>query len=111
VVEETTRAYRELLDEQSKPSITEQQGAKMNDLVDLLSSGEVREILRNRINISKGERKETTKWLLGVALPDKLKPLTRVPGSTWLLAGLTVVGSLIGYLLYKGKSDSNESTW
>lgn len=111
VVEETTRAYRELLDEKSKPSITEQQGAKMNDLVDLLSSGEVREILRNRINISKGERKETTKWLLGVALPDKLKPLTRVPGSTWLLAGLTVVGSLIGYLLYKGKSDSNESTW
>ncbi len=112
VVAETAQAYQKLIKEKSKPSITERQGAKMDDLVDLLSSGEVREILRDRIKISKGERKETTKWLLGAALPDKLKPLTRVPGSTWLLAGLTVIGSLIGYLLYRGKSDTmNESTW
>lgn len=103
VVAETANAYRELIDQKPKPSITEKQGAKLDDLIDLLSSGEVRDILTDQVRGSKEERKERTKRLLGMAIPEKLRPLTRVPGSTWLLAGLTVLASLMGYLLMKWK--------
>jgi 1,2-diacylglycerol 3-alpha-glucosyltransferase len=105
IVAQTVEAYGKLLEE--KPPITEEKGAKLADLISLLASGEVERILTDRIEMSKEERKARTKRLLGLALPAKLRPLTRVPSSTWLLAGLTILGSLVGYMTMKWKKKAN----
>lgn len=101
VVDLTVEAYRRLLEE--KPSVTEEEGAVLADLVSFLPSGEVKDILTDRIRVAQHEPGAVTKFLTGLSLGARLKALRRVPGSTWLLAGLTVVVSLIGYLFMKGR--------
>ncbi|MGD9029691.1 MAG: glycosyltransferase, partial [Anaerolineae bacterium] len=53
VIDQTVAAYRELLEE--KASITEEQGAVLADLVSLLPSGEIRDILADQINTARSE--------------------------------------------------------
>lgn len=101
VVDQTAAAYRELMEE--KPSITKKEGAVLADLVSLLPSGEVKEILKDRIETSRREPGTVTEFVRQLSLGKKWRALKRVPGSTWLLAGVTVVVSLVGYLFMKGR--------
>lgn len=103
VIASTVDAYQDLLDTQrTSPSITAEEGAVLTNLISFLPAGEVKDILEART--SDLGRKAKQPGGLGTALLDKLKVLRRVPGSTWLMAGLTIVASVIGYLFMKGRN-------
>jgi glycosyltransferase involved in cell wall biosynthesis len=104
----TVRAYGILLGK--RPPITRKKEGKLADLVSRLTSGEVKEILTGKIGVPRKVIGETTKLWLGNALLTKVKAVRRVPQSTWLLAGLTILISLVGYLFMKHvTSPSKES--
>jgi hypothetical protein len=48
------------------------------------------------------------RFLRKLALGKKWRALKRVPGSTWLLTGGTIVVSLVGYLFMKGRGGEEE---
>jgi glycosyltransferase involved in cell wall biosynthesis len=106
VVDQTVAAYQELMEK--KPSITRQEGAVLADLVSFLPSGEVKEILSDRIEAARREPGTMAKSLRRLSLGKKWRALKRVPGSTWLLTGATIVVSLIGYLFMKGRGGEEE---
>lgn len=106
VIDQTVDAYRELLHE--KASITEEEGAMLLDLVSTLPSGEVKDILTERIEMSRADPGSLTHFLMEQSLGTKWRALKRVPGSTWLLAGATVVVSLVGYLVMKGRGEPTD---
>jgi glycosyltransferase involved in cell wall biosynthesis len=106
IVDQTVAAYRELLEDQ--PSITKEEGAVLADLVSFLPDGEVRDILTDQINSARREPGPIARLLMQLSLGEKLRALKRVPGSTWLLAGATILGSLIGYLFMKGRGRAEE---
>jgi glycosyltransferase involved in cell wall biosynthesis len=100
IVDQTVAAYRELLEDQ--PSITKEEGAVLADLVSFLPDGEVKDILTDQITSARNEPGPVAGFLMRLSLREKWRALKRVPGSTWLLAGATIVGSLIGYRFMKG---------
>jgi hypothetical protein len=106
VIDQTVAAYRELLEDQQ--SITRQEGAVLADLVSFLPSGEVRDILTDQITSARSEPGPIARFLMGLSLGQRWRALKRVPGSTWLLAGATIVASLIGYLFMKGRGGGEE---
>lgn len=107
VIDQTVLAYRELMEE--KDSITKEEGAMLADLVSTLPSGEVKEILTERIEMAQKEPGPVTQFLMQLSLRQRWQALKRVPGSTWLLAGATVVVSLIGYLFMKGRGGTENT--
>jgi len=102
VVDQTVAAYRELMEE--KPAMTKETGAMLADLVSLLPSGDVKELLMARIRTTRSQPGAVAEFLQGLSLGEKWRALKRVPGSTWLLAGVTVIVSLVSYLFMKGRS-------
>jgi 1,2-diacylglycerol 3-alpha-glucosyltransferase len=106
IVDQTVAAYQELMEE--KPSITRHEGAVLADLVSFLPSGEVKEILKERIEAARREPGAVAKALRRLSLGKKWRTLKRVPGSTWLLTGVTIVVSLVGYLFMKGRGGEEE---
>jgi hypothetical protein len=99
-------AYRELL--QNRQSITKQEGAVLANLVSFLPAGEVREVLAARIASARSEPGPLVSFLMGLSLRKRWRALKRVSGSTWLLAGATILTSLVGYLFVKGQSRRRE---
>ncbi len=111
VVDQTVAAYQDLIEE--KDSTTgaippKEEGAILVDLVSTLPSGEVKEVLKERIEIAQQEPGSVTRFLMALSLRKKWRALKRVPGSTWLLAGATVIISLVGYLFMKGRGEAEE---
>ncbi|MGD2145231.1 MAG: glycosyltransferase [Anaerolineae bacterium] len=101
VIDQALTAYRELAE--NRQSITKVEGAVLADLVSFLPAGEVREILKARIASVRREPGPIVSFLMGLSLGQRWRALKRVPGSTWLLAGATILASLIGYLFVKGQ--------
>jgi glycosyltransferase involved in cell wall biosynthesis len=109
VIDQTVSAYRELIE--AKGSTTgvippKEAGAMLVDLVSMLPSGDVKDILTERIEIAQQEPGPVARFFMGLSLGKKWRALKRVPGSTWLLAGVTVVVSLVGYLFMKGRGEA-----
>lgn len=101
VVDQTVAAYRQLM--QEKPSVARARGPVLANLVSFLPPGEVREVLEQRIAAARSEPDRVSQLFAEFSLGRKWLSLKRVPGSTWLLAGVTVVVSLVGYLFMKGR--------
>ncbi len=101
VVDATTRAYQEIL--KIKLSISDDESDMLTSLVKFFTLGEVREYLLEVIfearHGSRGERTLMPK----MPVPKGIRSWLRVPSSTWLLSGLTIVISVIGYLFMRGK--------
>ena len=111
VVDQTVDAYRDLIKEKdSTPGAIppKEEGAILVDLVSTLPSGEVKEVLKERIEIAQREPGPVARFLITLSLGKKWRALKRVPGSTWLLAGATVIISLVGYLFMKGQGTGEE---
>jgi hypothetical protein len=109
IIDKTVSAYGELIEE--KDSVTgtvppREEGAMLVDLVSTLPSGEVKDILTERIEAARREPGPVTRFLMRFSLGKKWRTLKRVPGSTWLLAGVTIVVSLVGYLFMKGRGET-----
>jgi len=95
----TIDAYNTLL-KQRAPA-TEEESSRLADLVSFLPSGEVKETLKDKLNRWDSATQGKAGFRLGKALRVKVRALRRVPQSTWLLAGLTMLVSLIGQWLIK----------
>lgn len=108
VIDQTVSAYKELMEEKEEATITEQEGAVLEDLVAALPSGDVRDLLRARIASERQEPGPLAGFLMNLSLRRRWQALKRVPGSTWLVGALTVVVSLIGYLVMKGRGEAGE---
>ncbi len=106
VIDQTVSAYQELMEE--KGSITKEEGAMLADLVSTLPSGEVKDLLMDRLEVAQKEPGPVARFLMALSLGKKWRALKRVPGSTWLLAGVTIVVSLVGYLFMKGRGETEE---
>jgi len=106
VIDQTVVAYHELM--QEKASITEEEGAMLADLVSTLPPGEVKELLKDRLQMAREQPGLVTQFLMGLSLGRRWRALKRVPGSTWLVAGATIVVSLIGYLVMKGRGETSD---
>lgn len=91
VVESTAEAYNILLEQETEA--TEEENSSLTSLVSFLPDGEVKQTLTKRLNAWQSD--ERGGFRLGRALRAKWKALRRVPHSTWILAGLTVLLSLI----------------
>jgi 1,2-diacylglycerol 3-alpha-glucosyltransferase len=101
VVESTTRAYLEIL--KIKLSMSDDESDMLTSLVKFFTLGEVREYLLEVIYEARhgpiGERALMPK----MPVPKGIRSWMKVPSSTWLLSGLTIVISVIGYLFMRGK--------
>lgn len=93
-------AYNSLLER--RPQVAAHRaGASLAGLVSFLPPGETRQILADKVGELERAIEETSELRLVSALPEKMKAVRRVPQSTWLLAGLTILSSLVGYLFMK----------
>jgi len=109
VVEQTVTAYRELMEEKASSTVAaREEGAMLTDLVSALPSGDVRNILAERIETAQKEPGPLAGLLMKLSLGKKWRALKRVSGSTWLLAGATAVVSLVGYLFMKERGKTDE---
>lgn len=99
VVALTVGAYNALLEE--RPQVTRQEDALLANLVSVLPEGEVRDILADKVDAMGRAIEEIGELRLMSALPARVEALSRVSRSTWLLAGLTILVSFIGYLIMK----------
>ncbi len=102
IVTQTTAAYQEILEE--KPSLTEEKSDLLTGLVAFLSRGEVQSFLTNRILETRHPVQEKRGMWKRLNVASKLRALRRVPGSTWLISGATILVSAIGYLFMRGRS-------
>ena len=99
VIALTVEAYNVLLEE--RPPVTQKGGARLANLVSFLPSGEVREILADKVSALERAIEEKGKLRLMHALSAKVEAVRRVSRSTWLLTGLTILISFVGYLFMK----------
>lgn len=97
VVENTVEVYQEIL--QIKRIMSESESDILTSLVKFLSFGEVREYLLEAIGKARQRPRAE-----GDLLPKGIRPWMKVPTSTWLLSGLTVTVSVLGYLFMRGKA-------
>jgi len=103
VVQTTILAYREILT--IKLFMSEEEGDMLTSLVSFFTIGEVREYLLDAISEAR-KRSPTHEGLLRrIKVPRWLESWIRVPSSTWIISGVTILFSVIGYLFMRGKGN------
>lgn len=100
VVDATVEAYRVLLEQETREA-TEEESSSLTSLISFLPDGEVKEMLIKRLDTREEQDDERGGFRLGRALRNKMRALRRVPHSTWVLAGLTILISLIVRLVVR----------
>ncbi len=107
VIDQTVSAYQNLIRMKSRPEDGDQSDeTTFDDLISLLSSGDVRKILKARQRQRGSVRREGPSIWERFALGKKIRGLQRVSSSTWMFAGLTIVVSVIGYVVMRIKNMS-----
>jgi len=103
VIDRTVVAYQALMEEENDSTETSPRAKRaFDDLISLLTTGDVRKILKSRQ--SKLFTVPAPTFLERLAIGKKLKRLQRVSRSTWLFAAITVVVSIIGYVVMRIKN-------
>jgi 1,2-diacylglycerol 3-alpha-glucosyltransferase len=101
VVGLTVNAYQDLL--KNKPTISLDESDMLTSLVTFLSTGDLRDFLLNAIQEAREDLSADVKLLPKVKVPKSVKPWIRVPTSTWLISGITVIASVLGYLFMRNR--------
>lgn len=99
VMNQTVDAYRTL--RRDRAPVTVQVGKTLANLVSLLPSGEVRDVLLEEVHTLQKNLRQRLQPPKRDTVAAKVKAVRRVPSSTWLFAALTIPVSVIGYLLVK----------
>jgi len=99
VVESTVEAYHEVL--KIKLTISDDESDMLTSLVRFFSMGELKDYLLDVINDARNRSVAEASMLPRVKVPSKMQSWIRVPSSTWLISGLTIVVSVIGYLFMR----------
>jgi len=106
VVDSTVEAYREIL--KIKLTVSDDDNDMLASLVRFFSMGDLREYL---LDVLDGARKRSAveaSMLPRVKVPSKMKSWMRVPSSTWVISGMTIAASVIGYLFMRGRGKNEE---
>lgn len=106
VVDSTLSAYQEIL--KTRPLITEEKYILLTSLVNFFTRGDLRDYLLEVIDGSKHRMAAASRFKPRFKVPSPIRPWTRVPSSTWLLSGLTIVVSAIGFIFMKGWGNKKE---
>jgi glycosyltransferase involved in cell wall biosynthesis len=102
IVDLTTFAYREILT--IKLFLSENESDMLTSLVNFFTTGDARDYLLDAI----GESRKGSPTRKGLQVPGWLESWIRVPTSTWLISGMTILISVIGFLFMRGK-DTNKT--
>jgi len=103
VVLATTRVYQEIL--KFKLSMSEDESDMLTSLVKFFTLGDVREYLLEVIYEARHGPAGERSLMPHMPVPKGIRSWLKVPSSTWLLSGLTIVISVIGYLFMRGTED------
>jgi glycosyltransferase involved in cell wall biosynthesis len=101
VVDQTINAYQDLL--QTKPSISIDESDMLTSLVTFLTEGDLRDFLLEAIKEARQELSSDINLLPKVKIPESFRTWIRVPSSTWLISGVTILASVLGYLFMRGR--------
>ena len=101
VVYSTSEAYREIL--KTKPTRSDNESDMLTSLVSFLTIGDVRDYLLNVIEETRRSPGAESSLLPRVKVPPSIKHWIRVPSSTWLISGVTILVSVFGYLFMQGR--------
>jgi glycosyltransferase involved in cell wall biosynthesis len=104
VVDKTIEAYREIL--KIRPVKTGGDSELLTRLVRFFAIGDLRDYL---LEVIEEFSPLDGSLLPKVKVPPKMQSWTRVPSSTWLISGVTVVVSVLGYLFMKGRGTRKEN--
>ncbi|MCJ7715789.1 MAG: glycosyltransferase, partial [Anaerolineales bacterium] len=89
IVYSTAEAYREIL--KTKPTISENENDMLTSLVSFLAMGDVKEYLLNVIEETRQSPGAESGLLPRVKVPSHIKSWIRVPSSTWVISGVTIL--------------------
>lgn len=97
IVKKTALAYQKLIDQ--KPIPSQKQKNTLINLTSKVTSGKTKDFLINKINQLQNRTKKPFP-----KTSKKIKGISRIPGSTWLISGITMIISSLGYFFLKNKS-------
>jgi hypothetical protein len=105
VVDLTVEAYKKVL--KINLPVLDNESDIFISWVRFFTRGDLQEYLLDVID--EARRKPTTEAVLPrVKVPSKMQSWIRVPSSTWLISGMTIVVSVIGFLFMKGKGNKKD---
>ena len=103
IVTLTVEAYLEIL--KINVAASDKESDMLTSLVRFFTVGDLRDYLMDMINETRRNPKAESSLRRPVKVPLKMQSWIRVPSSTWLISGFTIVVSVLGYLFMKGKGD------
>lgn len=99
VVAQTAQAYRLTMEE--KCTTTEESHSGLSDLLTFMPSSELKDLLVDKLEDNERFAGGRARFLPKLKWLKKIRTWKRVPQSTWLLTGLTILVSVIGYFVMK----------
>jgi glycosyltransferase involved in cell wall biosynthesis len=106
VIESTVSAYEDL--QKIQPSISDDESDMLTSLVTFLSMGDVRDYLLDVIDGTRQRSTTEANLLPRMKVPPSIRHWIRVPSSTWILSGLTILVSAIGYLFMRKQGKNKD---
>lgn len=106
VVTSTVEAYQEIL--KINLSVSDDESDMLTSLVRFFSLGDLRDYLLDVIDGARRLPAAEASILPRVKVPTKMQSWIRVPSSTWLISGMTIVVSVIGYIFMRGKGKKED---
>ncbi len=105
VVDSTVEAYQDILN--INLTVSDDDSDMLTSLVRFFSMGDLKDYLLDVIDDARKRSVVEASMLPRVKVPSKMQSWIRVPSSTWLISGMTIVVSVIGYLFMRvrGKKD------
>jgi 1,2-diacylglycerol 3-alpha-glucosyltransferase len=102
VVAQTTVAYESLSRERSSAVVAKaERNAGLRQTISLMPPGEVRDFLTEQVAVLERTIQERIGREPRLKLAARIEKARRVPGSSWFYVGLTILVSLIGYVLLR----------
>jgi 1,2-diacylglycerol 3-alpha-glucosyltransferase len=103
IVTSTVEAYREIL--KIKLAVSDDESDMLTSLVRFFTLGDLRDYLIDVIDETRQSPTAEASLLPRVKVPLKMQSWIRVPSSTWLISGLTIVVSVVSYFFMRGRGD------
>jgi glycosyltransferase involved in cell wall biosynthesis len=107
IVQTTTLAYREILT--IKLFMSEEDSDMLNSLVSFFTFGEVRDYLLSSIIEARKSSPAPKGIFSRIKVPKWLESWIRVPSSTWIISGVTILVSMFGYFFMRGRGKANKN--
>lgn len=99
VVDSTVEAYQEIL--KIKLTVSDDKSDMLSSLVRFFSMGDLKDYLLGVIDEARKRSALEASILPRMKVPRKMQSWIRVPSSTWVISGVTIAASVIGYLFMR----------